>query len=187
MRLVFALICARALALPHTRGRSLEPGDLERGLFSTWPKCCHCGEKTGRSMKESGCWKDAGLAQDAKNPLKKESCEETCADYGGNHGIFWPNGMRKVHISCAEFYKRHATQNNEWFTNWRKGGGKICRPAMEPATTAPDEDEDEPEEEAALPSLAQIRPKLALLVAAHDGGALSERLFVEAQRELILG
>ena len=184
MRLVFALICARALALPHTRGRSLEPGDLERGLFSTWPKCCHCGPKESQNlMARLGCWKDADLAQDAKNPAKKESCKDTCAEHGGNHGIWWPNMMRKFHISCAEFYKRRDWPKTRWDTDWRKGGGKICRPAMEPATTAPDEDEDEAEEE--VPVVDER--KLALLVAAHDGGALSERLFVEAQRELISG
>ena len=91
MRLLLfsAFICARALALPAARGNALRPGDLER---TTGPKCCHCGQG------KEGCWQDAGLGQDAENPLKKESCTDTCAEYGGNHGVL---GYTKKHYTCA--------------------------------------------------------------------------------------
>ena len=166
-----ALICARALALPHARGNALRPGDLER---TKGPKCCHCGQG------KEGCWQDAALGQDAENPLKKESCTDTCAEYGGNLGVL---GYTKKHYSCAALagkgtWKGGATLNHLML--YRDGGGKMCAgraeedEGEEPETeTEPEPDETEPDE-----------TKLALLVAARDGDALSERLFEEAKREL---
>jgi hypothetical protein len=139
MRLLFsALICAHALALPAARGNALRPGDLER---TDGPKCCHCGLKVLKSRwptrpySEWGCWKDAGFSwQDAKNPLKKESCRDTCAEHGGNHGV---HGYTKRHFSCATLAGKDRSWNPRTNQNeagidesllvlYSAGGGKMC-------------------------------------------------------------
>ena len=133
MRLVLALICARALALPSTRGRSLEPGDLERKGVA---KCCHCGFAKG------GCWQDAALV----STTKLQKCKDTCAKLGVEK-YKWEgsidakvDGYYKVHMPCALLRGNKYRYNPDLIFDqhitdlYNDGGGKMCTTAGETNT-----------------------------------------------------